>query len=121
MPELVFDQCSREVDQGLICQAGLRVGDILVGSPGELQDGEVPASSSFQSIFPTPQGLVGARIKRTPEYLVRAQRQQDGKELLATSPAGRLEYPRGNILVLSKQARRGGKVHLDGDSTYDHR
>ena len=24
-------------------------------------------------------------------------------------------------LVLSKQARRGGKVHLDGDSTYDHR
>ena len=24
-------------------------------------------------------------------------------------------------LVLSKQARRGGKVHLDGDSTCDHR
>ena len=24
-------------------------------------------------------------------------------------------------LVLSKQARREGKVHLDGDSTYDHR
>ena len=23
-------------------------------------------------------------------------------------------------LVLSRQARRGGKVHLDGDSTYDH-
>ena len=37
-------------------------------TPGEPQDGEVPASSSCRSIFPTPQGLVGARIKRTPDH-----------------------------------------------------